>query len=364
MGNTKSPLSIFIGQQAAIRCVTNSHGAIRPNMVDGIDFTPKITGKEISEFDNLENALIYTTFDGVTGKIAYLKSNLGQIESLMMDTDPTVDEIWVNPTQFKPFTMYANLKGPDGKVKGSYLCQGCLTTGNPFTSTTKEAAKETIDFMAINIHKFNGYGILYSRIRANTGPVAQPGEMTLGTSTTGGYLVPGTYYVKVTAVTATGESIGGLEAYILIPTGTSTNKITVTTPAPVTPIATYNVYCSEVSNGERYSGNDGGTSTYVITVLPASTATLCPTADNSGAYEASGDIVFSTKSALLNIPAVSIPQTGLPYALVMKNGIVVADPVKPASGDDFYFTSDGKSFEVGATPAVTDWWDVFTVYKP
>ena len=42
MGVTRSPLSIFRGKLAQIRAVTNSHGAIRPNMVDNVDWNPTL----------------------------------------------------------------------------------------------------------------------------------------------------------------------------------------------------------------------------------------------------------------------------------------------------------------------------------
>ena len=89
MGNTRTPLSIFRGKNAQIRGVTLNYGAIRPNMVD---------------------ALVYTTFDGGSGKLGYTVSNQGQIESLLMDADPDVETIYVNPAALRNFTMFANLK--------------------------------------------------------------------------------------------------------------------------------------------------------------------------------------------------------------------------------------------------------------
>jgi hypothetical protein len=333
-------------------------------LVDGVDWTPKITGKEVPEFDNPQNALIYTTFDGGSGKISFLKSNQGQLEALMMDTDPTVEQVWVNPAGLKPFTIFENLKGLDGKIKGSFILEGCLPTGSPFTSTVKDAAKQTLDFMFINAHWFSGLAILYSRARGSVGPAGQPSILGLATTTTGGLLSPETYYVRITAVTAAGESQGSIEQDVVVPTGTSTNLITVTTPSPSGDITSFNVYVSDRSNGERYIGNDAGSGSFVITQLPVASATICPNIDSTGAYQAAGDLTFAGNLVTLPKAAYQMPQNGLPYALVMQNGQVVADPVNPATTDNFYFNAAGTQFGVGTTPASTDWWDIFTLYQP
>jgi hypothetical protein len=364
MGKTRSPLSIFTGQEAQIRAVTLSHGVIRPNLVDGLDYTLKISGKEVPEFDNKQNALIYTTFDGATGKMSYTKSNQGQIEALLMDTDPSVEEIWVSPTEFKNFTVFENLKGLDGKIKGSVILQECHPTGDPFTSTVKDAQKGGLDFMFINAHRFMGLAIQHIRARAGVVLIGVPASPTLGTATTGGFLAPSTYYVRITAITADGESQGSTEVDIVVPTGTSTNVINVTTPAPAGSIVSYNIYVSDRSNGERFAGNDGGSSAFVVTNLPASSDESCPNIDTTGAFQAPGDIEFAGNTITLPKAAFAMPQNGMQYALIMKNGEVVADPVNPATGDDFYFNAAGTAFAVGTTPASKDYWDIFTLYQP
>ena len=364
MQNTRSPLSASIGQLAQIRVVSQSHGIIRPNMVTGVDWTPKISGKEIAEFDNVENALIYTTFDGATGKMAYEQSNQGLMEALLMDTDPSAAQVWTCPTQFKPFTYFENWKGPDGKIKGSALLKECHVTGDPFTSTVKEAAKGTLDFMFKNAHRFLGLAIQYVRARANTGPAGQPTILGLSTTTTGGFLAPETYYFRITAVTAVGESQGSIEQAIVVPVGTSTNLITVTTPSPAGSITSYNVYGWDRSNGERYIGKDAGLGSLVVTALPISSAVPCPNLDSTGCFQAPEDLIFAGNTITLPQPAFAVPATGLQYALICKNGYPVADPINPAGVDDFYFNAAGTTFSVGTTPAATDWWDIFTLYEP
>jgi len=363
MGVTRTPLSIFRGKNAQLRCVTKSHGAIRPGMVDAVDFNNVLTMNRIPEFDNPVDALVYTTFDGGNGKISYTVNNQGQIQALVMDTDPTVEEIFVNPADMKTFTVFANLKGLDGKIKASYLLNTCTPVGNPWTSTVKEGAKQTLDFEYINGYYFAGLGILYTRARSATGPLGPPSQPVVAAGATGGALSDDTYYIRITQVTAAGESNGSNEAMVELTAGTAVQKITVTLPAISGSVTGHNVYVSNRSNDARYVATDATTS-YDITALPSITAAACPNDDTTGAPQVANDKAFSSDKVILDIAAFKIPQTGLDYALIMKNGEVIASPDNPATQDDFFFNAAGTEFELRVTPSAGDHYDLFTLYQP
>ncbi len=362
MPNSRSPLVTFEGQRAAVRGITKSHGAIRPNMVDAFDFTPQLSVTRVPEFDNETDALIFQTFDGVNGRMGYTESNQGQIESLLMDTDPTVEEIIVDPAKLQPFTLFANLKGQDGKVKGANLVHGCVTAGNPFTQVIKEGAKGVIEFEAINAFKIRGWGLLYTRATIGTAPQGPPIQPSLAAGPTGGTLSDDTYYVRITAVTAAGETTGSNEAQLALTAGTAVQKVTVTHPAIAGDITAFNIYVSNRSNGERFIVQSTVGTTEDILSLPSPTSALVPTSDTTGSPSVTGDKTIVADSITLDKAAEQIPQTGLDYAIILKNGEVIASANKEADTDNFWLNAAGTTFNWRTTPAAGDWWEIFSVY--
>jgi len=365
--NTRQPFTIFTGQNAQIRLMTRSHGLVRPNLVDGFEFTPKLSNKRIPEFDNPVDALTYTTFDGGSGKISYLESNQGQINATLMDQDPTVGTIMINPTSLVPFDAFLNFKGLDGQIKGCMLLYGCTVAGNPFQQAVKEGAKRSIDFEALNGIKFDGLAIQYTRGRGASTIQAPPSDPALATAAVGGFLTGGdTVYVQLTAVTSAGETIASNEAAIHIPTGTDTNNVTVTVPAPAGTISSYNGYVSNRSNGERFSFNTTVGGAIVVTQLPAATAARPPTQNTSGVFAASNDKVFTGAgpyTITLDNAAYKLAQTGLDYGLVKRDSAIVATIDNPATLDTFLFDSTGATFSVNENPA-THSWELLTFYQP
>lgn len=361
MADTRSPLSTFEGQRAQIRAVTLSHGVIRPNLVDAVDFMPALTVTRVPEFDNETDALIFETFDGVNGRMSYTQSNQGLLEALIMDRDPTVERILVDPARMKQFQLFANLKGQDGNIKGSYLIHTCKIVGNPFTSTVKEGAKASVEFEAINAYQLRGLGLLYTRATKAEAPETMPTSPVLGTTSTGGTLVPDTYYIRITAVTASGETAGSNEAAVEVPAGTNTNIISVTLPVVAGDVTGHNVYVSNRSNDEKFVAVDVTTS-YDILALPSPTSAKVPNIDSTGAPQMSGDKDISSGAITLDKAAYKFPNTGLDYMLIMKNGSVVASPNKVASEDNFWFNAAGTTFNLRTPAADAEWWDIFTAY--
>jgi hypothetical protein len=84
-------------------------------------------------------------------------------------------------------------------------------------------------------------------------PIPAPASPTLGTTTTGGTLAPGTYYYILTAWEGvnTSETNGKNAATITIPVGTATNKITITFPTLPAGATGFNIYRKK-AGGVRY----------------------------------------------------------------------------------------------------------------
>ena len=363
--NPKLPLTIFTGQNTALRAATLSHGDLRPDMVQEVSFDPKMSSKRIDEYDNLLSALTYYTFDGVSGSLKYSDNNQQVMNALLMDRDPTASVGMLNPSVYKPFILFGNQKGLDGKIKRSFVAYRLTQAGHPYAGPLKEAANRTLNFEGLNFLLFDGLAIQYTRARGTTTIQAPPAQPALATSTTGGYLVAGTYYVQLTGVTAAGETTAGNEAAIHIPTGTVTNKVTITIPA-LGAFTSYNVYVSDKSNGERFSVNSSTPGGLDITTLPSTTSYRPPLMNTSGSYAATDDKVFTgggPYTVTLDNAAYKLADTGLDYVLVMKDGEVFASVDGPATGDTFLFDSTGATFSVNEDPA-THVWEAFTLYQP
>lgn len=366
--DTRQPLSIFLGQRNAIRIITTTHGVVRPNMVESLEGMVKIGVKRIPEFDNPIDALIYSTFDGASGKFGYTESNQGLISAAMQDLDPTLAPQMINAAgpNFGNFHLFFNSMGLDGKIKGAGLLYGCIASEMPWNQTVKEAAKRNIGFEALNFIWFPGLAAQYTRMTGTLTAQAAPSKPTVATSTTGGFLAADTYYVQIAAVTASGETTPSPEAGIHVPSGTSTNKITVTTPAIVSPVTSYNVYVSNRSNGERYVSNVGSGTSGDITVMPGVTALRPPTLNTSGSYVASGDKSFQGAgpyTVALDKTAFTLLPQGIQYALVMRNGVVIATPDNPATQDTFLISADGGTFSINEVPGANVW-EAVTLYQP
>ncbi len=364
--NTRSPLSIFTGQQSQPRLVSRSHGVITPNLMDAFDCTPKISVKRLSEFGNLVDPVIYYTFDGATGKIGYAESNQGQISAALMDLDPSVVTQIVNPTSYAPFDGFLNLRGQDQQMKAAFFFYGATIAGNPLTMSLKDAAKRSVDFEAQNSILFPGLAMLYTRVRGASSFTAAPSVPTLATTASGGSLADDqVIYVMITAVTAAGESTPSGEAAIIIPNGGGNdNVVTVTTPAIVSPVTGYNVYASNRSNGEQLVGAASGTS-LVITSLPGTSSLRPPLQNTTGAFTTSYDKVLSGSPLEVTLDQVAFkhPQNGLFYAMVKRDGVIVATLDNPATAGLWYFKADGTKFYVDET-ATDHVYELFTLYQP
>lgn len=365
--SSKSLLSILTGQRMAIRVVGKSYGIQRPSLVDSADWTPNLSIQTLLEFDNLRPALIYSTFDDVTFKMGYPQNNQQVIESVLMDSDPTLDALLVDPSNMTPFTVFANAAGQDGHVKGSWLVLDITPNGNPFTGTPKDAAKRTLDGKGLWAFYQHGLAIAYTRFRGNKPLTPPPSQPALTQSASGGTLGTDTYYVVITAVTALGESTPSGEASIQVTSG-SANELTVTTPAITTPVTGYNVYVSNRSGGWRFSQLVSSGTSATITTLPPTNAAKPPVTNTTGVPTATNDVVMTASgnvwSGALSTPALQNPQNGLAYLVVKKNGITIAQAGLPATEDTFSISSDGTTFSVLDPNGADDWYDVWTPYKP
>jgi hypothetical protein len=128
-------------------------------------------------------------------------------------------------------------------------------------------------------------------------PSAQASNLT--TATTGGSLAAGTYYVKYTWVTPFGETQASPERSIVVPTGTSTNTVTVTLPTFPANVTSANIYMSTATGTEKLQGSTA-TTTYTRTAALL-TATAPPASNTASATYKSGKTIQVGPADITNI---------------------------------------------------------------
>jgi microcystin-dependent protein len=145
-------------------------------------------------------------------------------------------------------------------------------------------------------------------------PVSAP---TLATATTGGSLGAATYYVKYTWVTAAGESMPSPEKSIVVPTGTSTNTVTVTIPSLPNGVTKANIYMSTATGTETLQGNTTSTSYTRTAALVAGAALPTSYVFSLGKINASTNTNLQVKAvdSRGNSTTTSIVVNIIPYQL-------------------------------------------------
>lgn len=133
----------------------------------------------------------------------------------------------------------------------------------------------------------------YSQIPNNYGGVATPAAATTATATTGGSIVAGTYYIQLAAINASGETPLGAVVSQVVPSGTSTNTITVTPPTQPAGSTGFKAYISTTSGTYTKYYSSTGWTALVITTPPASGTNGTPVTIN-GATTFAGQKFTST----------------------------------------------------------------------
>ena len=160
-------MEVMQGIRTKLVLVSFSHGAVRIPLAQTLNYTPKITERNINEFDNLEVALIVTTYDGADMTFDYLESDSKVVDAMFADISPTSDIVIDDPSNYMPVTLFANVKTLEsGKIFASILAKSCKTKGAPYTEPVLEEAKVTRDMSGLNIVKLKGVVLLYSRVLA------------------------------------------------------------------------------------------------------------------------------------------------------------------------------------------------------
>jgi hypothetical protein len=141
------------------------------------------------------------------------------------------------------------LAGPSGPVwlvtemADGASAVGVISSSNvPYANATAKlhsmrnanVEKSYIDKDGVFVGGLSSYGIM-------TVAAATPVNSAFSTSSTGGSLVPGTYYYRIVAVTAGGATLPSTETSQVVPAGTNTNTVTVNW-GPVFGATAYQIY--------------------------------------------------------------------------------------------------------------------------
>lgn len=143
-------------------------------------------------------------------------------------------------------------------------------------------------------------GKIYKSTGALTGTVP-PLEASLAAALSGGTIVDGIYGVKITYVTAAGESLASESSFIRTASTTpDQSTITVTSPVAATGATKYKVYMTPKNGGPWKLQNTTGTNIatdFTLSAPPATNTAEPPTADTSGSYAAARVDGFAPEAA-------------------------------------------------------------------
>jgi len=157
------------GLRTKLVLVSFSHGSVRVGLQQTFNVTPRFTERTISEFDNLEPALIVTTYEAVDCTFEYLDSDSKLVDAAINDQDPGATVVLDDPSAYQPVTAFANSKSlTSGKIFAGTLVKGCMAKGSPYTEPVKEERRVTRDLTGLNVYSLKGAGIYYQRMLANT----------------------------------------------------------------------------------------------------------------------------------------------------------------------------------------------------
>jgi len=123
--------------------------------------------------------------------------------------------------------------------------------------------------------------LLYSRGTTGNGyagPVSAP-VISVASSSTGGAVAAGTYFIKVTALAGGGESVVSNEVNTGALTG-STNQFTITVATEPTGALGYNYYISTTTGTETFVGSFVGNTVTILTT-PATGGAAMPSSDST-----------------------------------------------------------------------------------
>ena len=153
------------GVRTKVEVVSYSHGSVRVPLAQSFNYTPRFTERTINEFDNLEAALVVTTYDGVDITFDYLDSDSKLVEAMFADVDPAGTTVVDDPTDYRKVYIVVNVKGLEtGTIFASIFAKACRTKGAPYTEPVKEEARVTRDLSGTNCIKIKGAALMYQRI--------------------------------------------------------------------------------------------------------------------------------------------------------------------------------------------------------
>lgn len=129
------------------------------------------------------------------------------------------------------------------------------------------------DVLGASGHSIQDVGIF--RMNGTGGTIRAPVQTAAGTAGSGGLIVDDTYYLKVTALTATGETTGSNEVSVTTTAGEETLSTITANWGLVTYATGYRVYIGTSAGAESsYFEVGAGVSTLLITALPGTTGTV------------------------------------------------------------------------------------------
>jgi hypothetical protein len=159
-----NPTDLYRGKTNKPEIISQNHGRIRGQLVQSMTLSPQHSAEVYEEFDNPNPVFSIHDFAGTDATMDWLSSDQHQIESAMMDVNPSASPFQYDPAQIRPIDILIHRSGVNaGKVtKATLLCSG-QRSGETDTQDIKAAEKEAATLKFLKEKVISGGDILYSR---------------------------------------------------------------------------------------------------------------------------------------------------------------------------------------------------------
>ena len=158
-------IETIYGTSTKLSLVSQQHGSIRVPLNQNFDYTPRFTSKTIFEFDRLEAALVVSLYEGADIRFEYLDTQSKLVDSCINDVDPAAPIVVDDPSNYKEFTAYLNIKNSLGVVFQSVLAKGIRVKGTATTEPVRDESRITRDGEALNVLRIKSGAIAYTRAK-------------------------------------------------------------------------------------------------------------------------------------------------------------------------------------------------------
>ena len=221
---------LYKGKLEKPELVSYSHGRIRGQLIQTLSMSEQHTVELYPEFDNPDMAAAIHDTEGAESAFEWLSSEQHQIESALMDTNPSSSPSMWDPGTVRPIDLLMRYRGLNsGNISAARLEMYGQVSSKTSSNDTKSASKNNLGLKFLKKRDIVNGEIQYTRFVKGT--PAYPTEDDVAVDNNG----VGTFPSTLTPVQLAGglSTVSVLYAKLnSVPSALFTNNTTQFTPTP------------------------------------------------------------------------------------------------------------------------------------